>query len=187
MTAPAPAARKARALKPADNATAPATAKPPAKAGPKAGRKAKAGKNATRANVAARAGSGRGGSKGGTRAARKEHAQTAPGNIRDHQSSAQKHQVVQRDGTGGRRPPKPERLSALNAAVLVLATAPDAGLSAKDMVEQMVSQGLWYSPAGKTPEATLYAGICREIGRKGERARFRKVSRGRFVLAEPAA
>jgi len=182
MTAPAPVARKARALKPADSATAPATAKPPAKAG----RKAKAGKNATRANVAARA--GRGGTRGtrGKGAARKEHAQPAHANARDHQPAAQKHQVEQRGATNGRRPLKPERLSALNAAVLVLASAPDEGLSAKDMVGQMVAQGLWHSPAGKTPEATLYAGICREIGRKGERARFRKVSRGRFVLAEPA-
>lgn len=59
-------------------------------------------------------------------------------------------------------------------------------LSAKDMVERMFAQGLWHSSAGKTPEATLYAGICREIGRKGSGARFRKVSRGRFVLTQPA-
>tara|TARA_R110000782_G_scaffold20675_3_gene55778 strand:- start:6501 stop:7016 length:516 start_codon:yes stop_codon:yes gene_type:complete len=171
MTAPAPAARKARALKPADNATAPATAKPPAKAGPKAGRKAKAGKNATRGNVAARG----------------QGSKAPSAEARDSKAAPKKERVEHRAADGRRRPPKPERLSALNAAVLVLASAPDEGLSAKDMVTQMVAQGLWYSPAGKTPEATLYAGICREIGRKGERARFRKVSRGRFVLAEPAA
>jgi len=162
MTAPAPSARKARALKPVP----PATAKPPAKAAPKA----KAGKKATRANVAARG----------------QGSKAPAAEARDSKAAPKKERVEHRPADGRRRPPKPERLSALNAAVLVLASAPDAGLSAKDMVTQMVAQGLWYSPAGKTPEATLYAGICREIGRKGDRARFRKVSRGRFVLAEPA-
>jgi hypothetical protein len=33
---------------------------------------------------------------------------------------------------------------------------------------------------GKTPEATIHAAICREIMRKGESSRFRKVSRGKF-------
>jgi hypothetical protein len=70
--------------------------------------------------------------------------------------------------------------------VLVLASAPAEGLSAKAMIEQIVAQGLWASPAGKTPEATLYAAITREIGRKGKAARFRKVDRGRFALAEQA-
>lgn len=84
------------------------------------------------------------------------------------------------------KPPKPPKVSALDAAVLVLASAPAEGLSAKAMIEQIVAQGLWASPAGKTPEATLYAAITREIGRKGKAARFRKVDRGRFALAEQA-
>lgn len=84
------------------------------------------------------------------------------------------------------KPPKPAHVSVLDAAVLVLASAPDGGLSAKAMIEQIVAQGLWSSPAGKTPEATLYAAITREIGRKGKAARFRKVDRGRFALAEAA-
>jgi hypothetical protein len=85
------------------------------------------------------------------------------------------------------KPPKPPHVSALNAAVLVLASAPAEGLSAKAMVEQMVAQKLWSSPKGKTPEASLYAAIIREIGRKGKAARFRKVDRGRFVLTQPPA
>ena len=85
------------------------------------------------------------------------------------------------------KPPKPPHVSALNAAVLVLASAPAEGLSAKAMVEQMVAQKLWASPKGKTPEASLYAAIIREIGRKGKAARFRKVDRGRFVLTQPPA
>ncbi|MCC5823395.1 MAG: winged helix-turn-helix domain-containing protein [Phycisphaerales bacterium] len=84
------------------------------------------------------------------------------------------------------KPPKSPHVSALSAAVLVLASAPDDGLNAKAMIERMVAQGLWSSPAGKTPEATLSAAITREIAKKGKAARFRKVGRGRFVLAEPA-
>lgn len=82
------------------------------------------------------------------------------------------------------KPPKPPHISALSAAVLVLASAPAEGLSAKAMIEQMVAQELWSSPKGKTPEASLYAAIVREIGRKGKAARFRKVDRGRFVLTQ---
>jgi hypothetical protein len=85
------------------------------------------------------------------------------------------------------KPPKPAHVSALSAAVLVLASAPAEGLSAKAMIEQMVAQKLWASPKGKTPEASLYAAITREIGRKGKAARFRKVDRGRFVLTQPPA
>ena len=86
-----------------------------------------------------------------------------------------------------RKPPKPPHVSALSAAVLVLASAPAEGLSAKAMIKQMVAQKLWNSPKGKTPEASLYAAIIREIGRKGKDARFRKVDRGRFVLAQTPA
>ena len=81
-----------------------------------------------------------------------------------------------------RRPPKEPRTSAMQAALIVLKDAPPEGMSAKDMVEAMASSKLWTSPGGKTPEASLYASIIREIAKKGEGARFRKVSRGRFVL-----
>lgn len=77
---------------------------------------------------------------------------------------------------------KEVKLSAMQAAIKVLADAPPEGMSAKEMVEAMGERRLWTSPGGKTPEASLYASIIREIGRKGEGARFRKVSRGRFVL-----
>ncbi|MBY0312671.1 MAG: winged helix-turn-helix domain-containing protein [Phycisphaerales bacterium] len=43
------------------------------------------------------------------------------------------------------------------------------------------AKGLWKSPGGKTPEATLYAAIIREIAAKGKDARFRKTERGVFV------
>jgi len=75
--------------------------------------------------------------------------------------------------------PKPKRVSAIDAAAQVLA---DAGkpMRAKELIEAMTVRGLWTSPNGKTPEATLYAAMLREITTKGAQARFRKVDRGQF-------
>jgi hypothetical protein len=39
------------------------------------------------------------------------------------------------------------------------------------------------SPAGKTPAATLYAALLRELRTKKDKARFRKTERGKFGLA----
>jgi hypothetical protein len=77
---------------------------------------------------------------------------------------------------------KTKRTSQLDAAAQVLA---DAGrpMKANEIVEQMAARGLWSSPAGKTPEATLYAGMTKEIATKGAQARFRKVGRGDFAAA----
>ena len=82
-----------------------------------------------------------------------------------------------------RRPPKEPKTSAVQAARIVLREAPPEGMSAKQMIEAMAERKLWTSPGGKTPEASLYASIIREIAKKGEAAKFKKVGRGRFVLA----
>ncbi len=74
----------------------------------------------------------------------------------------------------------PKRLSALDAAAQVLAKG-GAEMSAREMVAAMTEQGLWSSPGGKTPDATLYSAIIREIGAKGSDSRFRKTARGRFA------
>ena len=50
------------------------------------------------------------------------------------------------------------------------------------MIERMAKKGYWTSPAGKTPHATLYAAITREVNTKGAEARFKKVDRGKFTL-----
>ena len=78
-----------------------------------------------------------------------------------------------------------KRLSAISAAAKVLA---DAGkpMRAKEMIEAASAKGLWSSPKGKTPEATLYAAIIREIAAKGKAARFSKVERGLFAATEVA-
>ena len=74
----------------------------------------------------------------------------------------------------------PKRISALDAAAQVLAASKEP-MRAKDLIAAMADQGLWSSPNGKTPEATLYAAMIREIAAKGSEARFRKVERGLFA------
>lgn len=78
------------------------------------------------------------------------------------------------------RPSTPTRVSALDAAAQLLAVSKEP-MRAKDLIAAMAEQGLWSSPNGKTPEATLYAAMIREIAAKGEGARFRKVERGLFA------
>ena len=77
--------------------------------------------------------------------------------------------------------PKPKRVSALDAAAEVLKKA-GKPMRSQEMIAAMAEQGLWQSPAGKTPHATLYAAILREIGTKGGEARFRKADRGLFAF-----
>ncbi len=77
--------------------------------------------------------------------------------------------------------PKPRRTSALDAAAIVLASV-NKPLRTVDLIAEMQSRGLWTSPGGKTPEATLYAAMIREINTKGELARFKKVDRGLFEV-----
>src|SRR5262245_6182936 len=77
------------------------------------------------------------------------------------------------------REKKPKRISALDAAATVLK---DAGkpMTGGELTTVMSEQGLWTSPGGKTPAATLYSAILREINKAGAASRFRKASRGQF-------
>jgi hypothetical protein len=76
----------------------------------------------------------------------------------------------------------PKKLSALDAAARVLAETGQA-MSCPELIAAMAGKGYWTSPAGKTPVATLYAALTREIQTKKDQARFRKSAPGRFVLA----
>ena len=82
--------------------------------------------------------------------------------------------------------PKPKRVSALDAAAQVLAKA-SKPMRCVDLITAMAEKGLWKSPGGKTPHATLYAAILREINDKGKEARFKKVDRGQFAFAGKGA
>jgi hypothetical protein len=77
-------------------------------------------------------------------------------------------------------PKKARKMGALDAAAIVLA---DAGkpMRSKELIAEMAKRGLWTSPGGKTPEATLYAAILREIGAKGAAARFARAGKGEFA------
>jgi len=82
--------------------------------------------------------------------------------------------------------PKPKRVSALDAAAQVLAKA-DKPMRAQELIAAMAEQGLWKSPGGKTPHATLYAAMMREERDKGAASRFKKVDRGQFAFNGKAA
>ena len=75
-----------------------------------------------------------------------------------------------------------KKISQIEAAIIVLGKSKDA-MNCKAMVEAMQVEGLWSSPEGATPDATLYASILREINTKGRDSRFRKTDRGLFALA----
>jgi len=75
-----------------------------------------------------------------------------------------------------------KKLSALSAAAKVLATA-KAPMTCQELIEAMAKKKLWTSPGGKTPHATLYSAIMREISVKGKDSRFKKAERGKFTKA----
>jgi len=78
-------------------------------------------------------------------------------------------------------PQKPARLSALAAAAQVLADAEEP-LSCRQLIERMAERNLWKSPAGATPDRTLYSALMSEISKKGDQSRFERVAPGRFAL-----
>src|SRR5579872_2285030 len=72
------------------------------------------------------------------------------------------------------------KLSCIDAAAKVLGEAKEP-MNTKEMIEAMAAKGLWSSPKGQTPAATLYSAILRELG-KGKDSRFKKTERGKFAL-----
>jgi hypothetical protein len=73
-------------------------------------------------------------------------------------------------------------MSGLDAAAKVLAEA-GVPMNVKDLTESILTQKLWFTD-GKTPGATIYAAIIREIAAKGPDSRFRKTDRGLFEATE---
>ena len=74
----------------------------------------------------------------------------------------------------------PKKLSALDAAAKVVEEAGSA-MTTGQMITVMAEKAYWKSPGGKTPAATLYSAILREIKTKGKEARFKKTERGKFT------
>jgi HB1, ASXL, restriction endonuclease HTH domain len=80
-------------------------------------------------------------------------------------------------------PERTTKMSAVDAAAKVLSEAGEA-MNCQDMIKAMGEKGYWTSPGGKTPHATLYSAILREIQNKGNDARFKKMERGKFSLGK---
>jgi hypothetical protein len=80
----------------------------------------------------------------------------------------------------GDKPKAKKRIGILDAAAHILAETGGA-MSCKAIVNIAIESGVWET-TGKTPAATLYAAITREIAKKGKDARFKKVDRGLFEL-----
>ena len=72
--------------------------------------------------------------------------------------------------------------SGLEAAAKVLKEAGEP-LTCKEIVARAFEKGYWKSE-GKTPAATIYSSILREIQRRGDASRFRKADRGKFAVAQ---
>ena len=89
---------------------------------------------------------------------------------------------AQKNATGRKQGHKGGNMSGLDAAAKVLAEAGEP-LGCKQMVERAFEKGYWQS-GGKTPHATVYSAMLREIQKKGENARFRTAERGKFALVK---
>ena len=79
-----------------------------------------------------------------------------------------------------KKEPKPKKASCLDGAARVLGEALRP-MTCQEMIDAMAAKGCWTSPGGKTPAATLYSAILRELTTKGTDARFVKTERGRFA------
>jgi len=77
--------------------------------------------------------------------------------------------------------PKVKKISGLDAAAQVL-KAKGEPMTCKDIVETMLAKGMWKT-GGKTPAATIYSAMLREIDNKPGESRFAKTGRGLFALA----
>jgi hypothetical protein len=100
--------------------------------------------------------------------------------------------TTQPDANKPRRAPKvakakqetgPKKLSAIDAAAKVLVEAGEP-MDCQTMIKTMAEKGYWSSPGGKTPAATLYSAILRELKAKGDDARFKKTERGKFAVGK---
>lgn len=78
-----------------------------------------------------------------------------------------------------------EPTSGLNAAFRVLQQA-GKPLKVKAIVETALAKGYWKTN-GKTPAATIYSSIIREIAVKKAQSRFKKTGRGLFAVHKGTA
>lgn len=109
------------------------------------------------------------------KAARTPKAATSPKAKSDMSDRAAKPRAAAKTTPAADRP-----MSGLDAAAKVLADAGEP-MRARALVDAMINGGLWKS-GGRTPWATIYAAMAREIAVKGAASRFRKTDRGLFAF-----
>jgi hypothetical protein len=73
-----------------------------------------------------------------------------------------------------------KKLSCVTAAIKVLGESTEP-MNAQELITAMEAKGYWTSPGGKTPHATLYSAILRDLA-KGDDSKFVKTERGRFTV-----
>ena len=73
-----------------------------------------------------------------------------------------------------------KRLSCVTAALKLLGESSEP-MNAQELITAMEAKGYWSSPGGKTPHATLYSAILRDLA-KGDDSKFVKTERGRFTV-----
>ena len=93
--------------------------------------------------------------------------------------------------TAASQKPKPTKAKKETNKTSALAAAKVLGeqgkpMNCQEMIDAMAAKGYWTSPGGKTPSATLYSAILRELKTKTSEARFRKTERGKFELRAKA-
>lgn len=75
---------------------------------------------------------------------------------------------------------KPTKVSGLDIAAAILKEAGQP-MHVSQVLKIMMDKSMWKT-GGKTPQATIYAAIIREIKAKGDQARFKKINKGVFAL-----
>ena len=78
--------------------------------------------------------------------------------------------------------PSTKKMSAIDAAAKLLAETNEP-MNCKQMIEGIATKGYWTSPGGKTPAATLYSALIREITQRKAKSRFKRIAPGKFALA----
>ena len=81
--------------------------------------------------------------------------------------------------TAKKAPANQRQMSLMEAAIQVMRSVKQP-MKAKDIYEHVAKKGLWSSPAGKTPVATLAAAIARDVA--SEKPRWRRTGPGLFTL-----
>ncbi len=93
---------------------------------------------------------------------------------KQHKTKTVATETADDDGAGEKR------LSCVAAALKVLGESSEP-MNAQELINAMETKRYWTSPGGKTPHATLYSAILRDLA-KGDESRFVKTERGRFTV-----